>query len=609
MSNWIDKYKTLVISSHKPHVIVADVDKLFQYHELQEAFESEEFRILKASSPLEVRLLFELNVRNSNARCLIVAPSQYNPLPDIELVCNFQKIGLADLFPNLDAKAIQGLSFNALSVLSNIRQYETLGHEKTIRFLLENLYSVDFDSLTNSKAKERVLNALISVFLEKNGINQPIRRFLTGYVKPYFPDLVSQDLSKESLIRFIQTEWLKFLSGDSQLNFNEPLISKSLGFLFSFELIKPVKVSPEKYEAIPKALRIGAYIDEKGNNDEDLLALVAYLSDQCEIIEDVADQWFKLVHVLAQAYIRVLNSTNEIAKKEYFRAEDRLNNRFQRFIDSNYGSLFSLSGNRKPTVVTRVLEHLNARPSKRKALIVIDGMNYWQWTILNSVLKVQSTAASASLAFIPTITAWSRQAIFRGDKPVQDGKAFNEAKLFSTYWINKGFPEHQVDFVRFGVDSHFDVNSLHDDVRIIGLLCKDLDDIMHGAILGDEQLRVSTEQWIRKSEIVSLVSKLQTSGFEIFITSDHGNIQASGVRNLTTKEKFGALSRSKRFVHFDNDVLANDFMATNNDFNFGRRGLSLYLRNREALTLEGKQVITHGGSHLWEVLVPFITIS
>src|SRR5690606_28616726 len=141
---------------------------------------------------------------------------------------------------------------------------------------------------------------------------------------------------------------------------------------------------------------------------------------------------------------------------EYFKAEERLNNRFQRFIDSNYGSLFSLSGNRKPTVVTRALEHLNARPAKRKALIVIDGMNYWQWSLLNSVLKVESASATASLAFIPTITAWSRQAIFRGDKPAQDGKPVNEEKLFSTYWINKGFLEHQIRFSRFGVDSKFD---------------------------------------------------------------------------------------------------------------------------------------------------------
>lgn len=609
MSNWVDKYKALVISTHKRHVIVADVDRLFQYHELQEAFEAEEFKILEASTSFDVRLLFELNVRHSVQRCIVVAPENYKPLPDIELLCNFQRIGLDNLFSNLDSKAIHGLSFNALSVLSNIRQYETLGHEKTVRFLLENLYNVDFDSLTNSKAKERVLNALISVFLEKNGINQPIRKFLTGYVKPYFPELVNQELSKDNLINFIQNEWLKFLAGDSQLNFHEPLISKSLGFLFSFELLKPVKVSMEKYEAIPKALRIGAYVDERGNNDEELNALVAYLNEQCEIIEDVADQWFKLIHVLSNAYIRVLNSSNESAKDDYYKSERRLNQRFQRFIDSNYGSLFSLSGNRKPTVVTRILEHLNAKPAKRKALIVVDGMNYWQWSILSAILKIESTSPSASLAFIPTITAWSRQAIFRGDKPIQDGKPVNEEKLFSAYWINRGVLEHQIKFKRFGVDSHFEVSSLHDDVRIVGLLCKDLDDIMHGAIMGDDQLKVSTEQWIEKSKIAYLIADLRKSGFEIFITSDHGNIQATGVRNLTAKEKFGALSRSKRFVHFDNDVLANDFSVTNDDFNFGRRGLSLYLRDREALTLQGKQVITHGGSHLWEVLVPFITIS
>ena len=45
MSNWVDKYKKLVISSHKQHIIVADQDNLFGYAELTQAFENDGYTI------------------------------------------------------------------------------------------------------------------------------------------------------------------------------------------------------------------------------------------------------------------------------------------------------------------------------------------------------------------------------------------------------------------------------------------------------------------------------------------------------------------------------------------------------------------------------------
>jgi len=139
MSNWIDKYKKLVVSSHKQHIIVADQDNLFDYAELKEAFENEGYTILTCKTDLAIRLEFELQLRDSDKKYLIIAPATYRPLPDIEMLVHFQSIGLTQLFPNLDAKAIKGLSFNALCLLSNIKRYEDLSHEKTLKFLLENL--------------------------------------------------------------------------------------------------------------------------------------------------------------------------------------------------------------------------------------------------------------------------------------------------------------------------------------------------------------------------------------------------------------------------------------------------------------------------------------
>lgn len=612
MSNWVDKYKRLVISSHKQHIIVADQDNLFDYVELKSAFENDGYTILNCKTDLAVRLSFELQVRESDKKSLIIAPAGYRPLPDIETQVHFQSIGLPQLFPNLDAKAIKGLSFNALCTLSNIKPYEDLSHDKTLKFLLENLYNVDFDTLTNNKAKERILNALITVFLEKNGINEPLTKFLTNIAKPYFPTLVSLGLSNASLVKFIQEQWQAFVTnGSSLLDFKEPLLNKSLGYLFAFEYLSPIQVSPDAYDKFPKPLKIGVYVDENGHNDNELEGLIEYLKQQLEIIEDIADQWFKIIQVLANAKLRYLSSGNDEMKSAYQKIENAFNIRFQRFIDNTYGSLFSLSGVRKPVVVSRILEHINAKPAKKKALLVIDGMNYWQWNILSKALTDAGVhySSNASLAYIPTITAWSRQAIFKGDKPELSADNSKEGKLFEAFWVKQGIPPHQILYKKFSVNNPLEIVEISPDITALGLVCNDLDEIMHGAILGNTSLKMLTEQWIRQSNIVESIIWLQARGFHLYITSDHGNIEAAGLKNLTMKDKVGALSRGKRHLHFTNETLLQSFIDQNPDVEVGKKGFSLYLRKQEAFTTENSQVITHGGSHIWEVIVPFISIN
>jgi hypothetical protein len=612
MSNWVDKYKKLVISSHKQHVIVADQDSLFEYPELKQTFENEGYTILTYKTNLGVRLGFELQVRGSVTKYFIIAPADYTPLPDIEMLAHFQVIGLPQLFPNLDAKAIKGLSFNALCFLSETKLYEILSHEKTLKFLLENLYNVDFDTLTNSKAKERILNALITVLLEKNGVNQPLTNFLTNISKPYFPTLVSTGLSNDNLVKFMQEQWQSYVSNaKALLDFSEPLLNKSLGYLFAFEYLKPIQVSPAKYGSFPKPLKIGVYVDEQGHNDSELEGLIEFLKQQLEIIEDIPDQWFKIIQVISNAKLKYFLSSNDTLKGNYQKIENSFNTRFQRFIDNTYGSLFSLSGVRRPVVVSRILEHINAKPSKKKALLVIDGMNYWQWNIVGKALSTAliNYSTNASLAYMPTITAWSRQAIFKGDKPDLFENNSKEKTLFEAFWMKHGIPAYQVDFRKFSVNTPLSINSISNDTTIMGLVCNDLDDIMHGSILGNSQLKSSTEQWVEKSKIVKLISELRTKGFQIYITSDHGNVEAIGINNLTLDDKVGALSRGKRHLHFSNETLLENFLIQNVGLEMGRKGLSVYLRKQEAFTNGSSRVITHGGSHLWEVIVPFISIN
>ena len=262
-------------------------------------------------------------------------------------------------------------------------------------------------------------------------------------------------------------------------------------------------------------------------------------------------------------------------------------------------------------MVSRILEHLNAKPVRRKALLVLDGMSYWQWNILGKSLSDSglSYSSNATLAFIPTITAWSRQAIFKGDKPNLNEDNSKEGKLFEAFWINHGIPPYQITYRKIGFKEPLDVKGISDDIAILGLIVNDLDDLLHGTVMGDEQLKSSTHQWIEKSGIVKTISDLCANGFQLFLTSDHGNIEAKGLKNLSMKDKIGALSRGKRHLQFANETLLQSFLDQNPDLVLGRKNLSVYLKHQEAFTTGNSQVITHGGSHFWEVIVPFISIN
>ncbi len=610
MAHWVDKYKQLIFSSHKSHVIVTDQDNLFVYGELQQAIQEAGYSIITAKSDLDVRIRFELEVRNSPEKQVIVAPPSYTPLPDIINDVHFQSIGLKHLFPHLDAKAIQGLSFNALCLLSNIKPYEELGREKTLKFLLENLYNVDFDTLTSSKPRERILNALITVFLEKNGINQPLNVFLEKLAQPYFPELIETGMSKISLVHYLQNKWSSYVSsGNCDIDFQDSILNKSFGYLFVFDHVSPIKVSGEKFQAIPKALRIGAFVDEKDSNDSELTALIQYLEQQ-HGIEDLYSQWFNLIQILAKAKVKELHSTNQTLKQQLNQVIQTLNQRFQRFIDNAYSSLFSLSGVRRPVVVCRVLEYIKAQPEQRKALLVIDGMNYWQWLLIAKALHGAGIACNSrtTLAFIPSITAWSRQALFKGGKPNLAEDNTKESALFKAFWQSNGFSGNQIDFVRLGHNQLFYAESISETIKILGLVCNDLDDIMHGSILGNEQLMASTKQWIQQSKIIDTIASLRSHGFKVYITTDHGNIEATGIKNLKLKDKVGSISRSKRYIHFSNETMLSNFREQNPHLTIGIKGNSVYLKQEEAFTDENLKIITHGGSHLWEVLIPFIEI-
>jgi hypothetical protein len=212
------------------------------------------------------------------------------------------------------------------------------------------------------------------------------------------------------------------------------------------------------------------------------------------------------------------------------------------------------------------------------------------------------------MAYIPTITAWSRQSIFKGNKPDLSEDNSREGKLFMDYWRASAYQEYQILYQKFNVDHPFNEVEINVNVDILGIVCNDLDDIMHGSILGNKQLANDTLQWIAKSGLIEIIKSLKEKEFKCYITSDHGNLEAVGIKNLKLSEKVGSISRGQRHIQFSNETMLRNFQEQNPNLNYGLRETSVFLRDQSAFTKEQNTIITHGGSHLWEVLIPFAEI-
>ncbi len=289
-----------------------------------------------------------------------------------------------------------------------------------------------------------------------------------------------------------------------------------------------------------------------------------------------------------------------------------INDRFQQHIEQKYKAhIIPASYVKKPSIVSKVLPYLqfNFKQNDKVALVVIDGMAYWQYLMLSAHFNdTIETANEVIYSWIPSITQLSRQAIFRGDNPISSyvQNPANEAKLWKNFWNNKGVLDAQIAY-------HY--NRLNPDnlsnIKRLAYVDISLDEKMH-ACTDYNDLFDLTQNWIENSEIIDNILMFLDEDFTVFITTDHGNIQATGLNSLSHRQTLGTNksgSRSLRHLEYSESWLKDKFLSDNPDWKpfLGETENTIYIKNDYAFTADSK-IITHGGSHVLEVLIPFIKL-
>jgi biotin operon repressor len=285
---------------------------------------------------------------------------------------------------------------------------------------------------------------------------------------------------------------------------------------------------------------------------------------------------------------------------------NRVNDKFQEHISLNYQQTKNSSSVKGPKIVSKILDYLSFNYLEDKiALIVIDGLAYWQYELLKGKLPNRKNE-DVIYSWIPSITQLSRQAIFRGDNPQVDYRQgpVNEERLWFSYWKAKGLNQFEVKYNH----ENSDLSNIQ-NVSKFALVFKDLDDKMHSSSDLSDLLDL-TENWIERSNIISLINELKKAGFKVFLTTDHGNIQAKGWRGLNGREKLGTNksgSKSQRHIEYSDEWLFDEFITNNPELtnSIVMEGQAIYFSSDLSFSNESK-LVTHGGAHILEVLIPFI---
>ena len=314
----------------------------------------------------------------------------------------------------------------------------------------------------------------------------------------------------------------------------------------------------------------------------------------------------KTIEAISEFIVDAINAgvINDLAQEI-----NDINDQFQHWIDENYFATLQSNPLLSAKCVHKILPHLadNYKQQEKVALLVVDGLTYWQFFILKRhLLREQINANSGStLSWLPSITKLSRQAIFRGNSPMMDynQSTENERKLWRDFWHQYGFSSFETQYI-----CDADEFAINEGVKRLAVVTVEMDKKMHSSTDYRDLLSL-TENWCQR--ITIQIKAILGAGYTLYLTTDHGSVLSEGWRNLTSAEKvflYENESRGRRHLIYKNKDEQRRFISDNSNLALLSRDNWMSIRDYRCFARENERMITHGGSHFMEVVIPFAKI-
>jgi len=663
MSSWRDQ----ILKEFTPKVarltLVADPDGLLLEEGILEGVRERGFELIPFEDHIAFRYAYESKFRSrwdrgEHTDLVVVLRSQASDLSglpyDLLQAGRRLSFNLGDIFPNLSYPVVTALDRGDLDALYEAQKRHApgqLGDNATKEFVLRHVFEI---------APELVKQPsdLLRVLLRRHYRGQRIPADLDNrFIQLLRQNNIFDDWPLETLVSdreaffaFLQERWPIFLDreaakgtsgvcedkkpyglsieGPVELPFDHHDIRVYIDNLFVEGVLHSVP-----HEHADTLSRTWVGIGVRTAPMEDRSRRLSKLIDSLEATIPPEDakhtDWFHFARGWAEAILLANDQAEAIPEPTGTRIKNlqtQVDAGFAGWLFKRYAGLVNLPP--APPVMLHHLPRFLARQmgedrTAKIALIVVDGLALDQWLVVREALASRQPGLrfreQAVFAWIPSLTSVSRQATFAGKAPIFFPNSIQttdkEPALWAQFWADQGLMPNEVVYIKGLGDGGLEPVSealSHPKARVAGLVVDKVDKIMHGMEMGTAGMHNQVCQWAKQPYLNTLLDLLLDRGFRVYLTSDHGNLEAEGCGRPAE----GAVAdlRGERVRIYPDAVLRGKvkerFPAA---LEWGTVGLpedylALLAPARQAFVQEKQRTVSHGGVSVEELIVPLIQI-
>ena len=288
------------------------------------------------------------------------------------------------------------------------------------------------------------------------------------------------------------------------------------------------------------------------------------------------------------------------------REDDEANEAFQTFLMDGYQKLSSISSKYTPSILPKTWDLI---AKSKTALIVMDGMSLFDFEVFRRSDWPFQYNYGASFALIPTITSVSRQALIAGKYPSQLENPFYLSKEESGFYAAAAEHGFSKNNAYYGRGYEADPGPF---ARLAVIVINDIDDMVHGQLQGRQGMLQDVQLLSKTGKLQALIRRLMDQGFTVYMTADHGNTECIGTGALKRSGVETETKSRRMIVLKDYGEASEDLRARTIQFPgyYLDKSYQYFIcKDKTSFDGPGKQVMTHGGMTIDEVIVPFIRIT
>jgi hypothetical protein len=661
MSSWRDQ----ILKEFTPKVsrltLVADPDGLLLEEGILEGIRERGFELIPFEDHVEFRYAYESNFRSrwdrgEHTDLVVVLQSQacnIGSLPyDLLQAGRKLSFNLGDIFPNLSYPVLTALDRGDLDPLYEAQQRHVpgpLGDNATKEFVLRHVFEIAPELIKQPSDLLRVLlrrhyrgqripkildERFIQILRQNNSFSEwPLeaivadREVFFAFLQERWPAFLDQiAVSGEPMVREKAERHAIKYPGPVDLPFDHQDIKVYIDTLFLEGILQSV---PHEYGAslAQTWAGIGVKLDPAKDRSRRLAKLLESIPTTIPTQDARYGDWSLFARGWAELIATFHEEASDIKIGSSIKdLQTQTDHSFLSWLARRYTALINLPP--VPPVMVHHLPRFLARcvaedKGYKVALLVIDGLALDQWIVVREAIALQRPDVSFRehmiFAWIPSLTSISRQAIFAGRPPILFPNSIQvtekEPALWAQFWADQGLMPNEVAYAKGLGDGDLDqIEALLSlpRLKVAGLVVDKVDKIMHGMELGAAGMHNQVRQWAQENYLPSLLDLILDSGFHLFLTSDHGNIETEGcgrpaegvvadVRGERVRIYSDASLRDKVRERFPT-ALEWPPIGLPSDY------LPLIAPHRKAFVREDERLVSHGGLSVEEIIVPLVQI-